>query len=129
MARRVRAAMAYGKVKREDAAKVMGTSPGTLDRIAGQKGTETKRPEWDQLWALADKANLPREWFSADLSRLREIVPAGSPVFPTPSAPNGQALPTEMAQAIEEADQLLGERPAGEPDTKPAPRRRRGGAD
>lgn len=99
-ARRVRAAMAYGKLKRSQAAAIMGTEPGTLDRITGMKGSETRLATWEQLWQLADRVGLPREWFSADLKRLDEIVTEG-PTFRRHLDPATQA---DLDEAVTLAD-------------------------
>lgn len=85
-AARVRAAMAYGSVGRVEAARAMGTTPGTLDRIAGKKGSETKLATWQQLWQLADLVGLEPDFFAADFARLSEIVPAGSPTVVRPTS-------------------------------------------
>lgn len=71
--------MGYGKLKRAEAAAIMAIEPATLDRIMGTKGPETKLATWQQLWRLAEHVGLPPEWFSADLTRLDEIVPPGLP--------------------------------------------------
>lgn len=76
--RRVRAAMAYANVSREQAADVLDVSIATLNRITTTRG-EPRRVDLRDLWRLADACHLPPEWFSADLSRLPEIVPPGMP--------------------------------------------------
>lgn len=73
--------MGYGGIKRVEAAEVMGVKPGQLDRIIGTKGNEAALASWDQLWRLADHVGLRREFFSADLELLAEIVPEDGPRF------------------------------------------------
>jgi hypothetical protein len=82
IARRVRAAMAYGDIGRPAAAAAMHVSTAQLDRFTGKKGKgELRRPELEQLWMLADECGLPRDFFLADLDRLTETVPDGLPRF------------------------------------------------
>lgn len=88
--RRIRAAIAWkGSSKqfgRRGAAEAMNVEPGEVDRMTGTKPGEQKMPTWDQRWALARAVGLPEEWFSADLSRLHEIVPEGMPRFNPPTS-------------------------------------------
>lgn len=109
-ARRIRAAMAYGEVSIAKAAKVMGTSPGDLSRLRGKKGSETKAATVKQLWALANAAKLPPEFFAADFARLGEIARAGEPV---PAKPRS---PAEIA--AEEARHTRGRKPSSPPSAK-----------
>lgn len=74
-ARRIKAALAYGNVSRGDAARVMDVSKAHLDRFTAKEPRYA--PSWDQLWRLADRCGLPPEWFSADLTRIAEIVSEG----------------------------------------------------
>lgn len=98
-ARRVRAAIAFGRLSRPQAAEAMRVSLARLERITGTRGSEASLATWQELWRLADAAGLPPEWFSADLSRLREIVPPGMPTIVTP----GDARPTLDDSAAREA--------------------------
>lgn len=91
--KRIRAAMGYAAMSRADAAKAMNVSPGTLDRFTGKKGKERATPSWEQLWALAEACELSPDWFGADLQRLHEIVPDGTPTLVRPRTPK------EIAQA------------------------------
>lgn len=100
MARRIRAAMAYGDVSRERAAVVMKVSTGDLSRLYGKKGKETKSATVQQLWDLADEAGLPAEFFSADLTRLVDIVAPGEPVRSTPRDPG--EIAAEAARLLED---------------------------
>jgi transcriptional regulator with XRE-family HTH domain len=84
VARRIRAALAYGDIGRVQAAELLGASQSTLARYIS--GRTHYKPDLQLLWGLADACGLPREWFVADLSRLVEIVPAGLPVFSRPRA-------------------------------------------
>lgn len=74
---RLRAAIAYRDLGRADAAARLNVSPATLDRMTGKRGQETKALTWDDLFRVAEVFQLPPEWFSADLSRLAEIVTEG----------------------------------------------------
>lgn len=103
-ARRVRAAMAYGRIGRVEAAEVMETTPATLDRIIGTKGGETKLATWQQLWRLAARVELPPEWFAADLGRLPEIVPPGMPTVVKEPAAAGVVDDTAARAAIAAAN-------------------------
>lgn len=119
--------MAYGNLSRQQAADAIDESPGTLDRICGKKGKETRIASWDQLWALADAARMPREFFSADFERLGEVVPPAAPKFDL-SHEQREAARRRMADRLRALAQQRDARPVAEPDTKPARRRRRGRA-
>lgn len=115
--------MAYGSVTRTDAAAAMNVSASHLDRFTAK--TAGYAPNWEQLWALADLAGLPREWFSADLERLGDIVPEDMPRF--------GATPSERRPGRESFERALQERarpssapPEAAPRTTRAPRRRTG---
>lgn len=95
--------MSYAGMNRTDAAAAMGTTPGTLDRITGRKGGETKLATWQQLWQLAERAGLPTEWFAADFDRMREIVPPGLPVV-TPGSVGAGVDDTAAREAIAAAE-------------------------
>lgn len=54
----IRAARAYAKLNQEELAKALGQSPVTIKRIeAGAKDVSI-----EDLWAIADKCNVPREF-------------------------------------------------------------------
>jgi transcriptional regulator with XRE-family HTH domain len=103
LARRLRAALAYGGLSRAEAAEILSVSLATLDRITGRKGTEFKPASWTQLWAIADEVDLPREWFSADLQRLDEIPLPGMPVFSRPEERADEVRRRNLQQAREQA--------------------------
>lgn len=107
-ARRLAAAIVYGGLSLEQAADIMGASTGTVSRW---KSPESKygAPE-QQLWKLAEAVGLSPDWFYADLDRLSEIVPAGSPRFGERRAtpPGGE----------------LGSRLGVDPPSRPSPRQR-----
>lgn len=98
-AKRIRAAMAYVNLSRAAAATAMHVSPGTLDRYTGKKGQETATPTWDQLWDLAIECDLDPDWFGADLGRLSEIVPAGTPTLARPRTPQEIAKAAALRRA------------------------------
>lgn len=76
--------MSYGDVSRAAAAEAMQVSTGQFDRFIS--ATDKRyTPSWQQLWDLADTANIPRDFFSADLALLHQIVPAGAPRFEAPA--------------------------------------------
>lgn len=126
--RRLRAAMAYGSLPIAAAAFAMDVSESHLSRFTDRKAQPGDyAPTWQQLWAVADACGLPRDWFSADLDRLGDIVPEGMPRF--------GSMPSERQKAREAFQRALGERarpstalPEAAPETKRAPRRRRRGA-
>lgn len=115
-AARLRAAMAYGGLSRDQAADVLNVSKPTLDRMTGRKGAESRQVPWNDLWRIAEAAGLPPEFFSADFDRLDEIVPEGMPVVVRRSR-------TEALQDTEAALRELGrrrrERHEEQPDTAP----------
>lgn len=100
--------MAYAGFKRPELAKKAHVSPATLDRITGkpQRGAE-----WSDLWRIADACGLDREWFSADLSRLHEIVTDG-PTFARRL--DGKVLSPDDVRR--QATHRRGRQPAGEGD-------------
>jgi hypothetical protein len=111
--------MAYGGIKRLQAAELMDTTPGTLDRILGTKGSETKTATWDQLMKLAAAVDLPPEWFSADLNRLPEIVPAGSAIFVRPADGGAPPIPGATGRRLQGGSPTRSDhqRPGSDPDT------------
>jgi predicted transcriptional regulator len=76
--RRAKAALAYAGKTAPEIAPELGMSEPTFGRLLAGMRKETS---WDDLWKIADCCTLPREWFSADIMRLSEIVPAGQPTF------------------------------------------------
>jgi hypothetical protein len=136
-ARRLRAAIAYVGIPRPEAAKALGVSEPTLARMLGRKGSDGIRPAtWSDLWRAADAFGLPRAWFTADISRIHEIVPDELPNFPNDMgdlrvvspAQRNAALARE-AEALRREAQRSSARQQASPRTKRAPRRRRNGAD
>lgn len=113
VARRVRAAMSYGDLSRDAAAAAMHVSPSTLDRIAGKRTSRPRGADWAELWRLADASGLPREWFSADLERLPEIVTDG-PTFTRP-----EPARAEMTRRLQERA-AEGRRSPSPADTEPS---------
>jgi hypothetical protein len=81
-ARRLRAAIAYAGMPQSEAAQVIGKGLSTLARTLDAKGGELRPATWDEVWKIADACGLPRAWFTADLTRLQEIVPDDMPHFP-----------------------------------------------
>lgn len=104
-ARRLRAAIAYAGSSKEfgraGAARAMGVTEGKVDRMIGTKPGNRLLPTWDERWALADAVGLPREWFSADLGRLAEIVPDDAPRFATPVGAGAPSIPGETGRRIQ----------------------------
>jgi hypothetical protein len=96
--RRVRAALAYAGMDGITAMRVLSISRSTLQRLVGRKGSESRRVDWAELWLVADACGLPREWFSADLSRLAEIVPADAPLFRSTAAGASEGPPGELGR-------------------------------
>lgn len=95
VARRVSAARAYARLGRQELADALHISASTLDHIEGKRRS-FRGAEWSELWAIADACGLPREWFSADFSRLAEIVSDG-PTFPARSAAQEHLRNAEQA--------------------------------
>lgn len=85
--------MAYAGMSKKDVESALHTSDSTVGRILDGSRPNTT---WDELWAIADACAIPRDWFSADLTRLSEIVTAGEPRFGTP-----QDLRDQMEQRAE----------------------------
>jgi hypothetical protein len=129
-ARRLRAAIAYAGMSQPDAARVIGKGLSTLARTLDAKGGELRAATWDEVWKIADACGLPRAWFTADLTRLQEIVPDGQPRFANDS---GSFRPSaaQMREAQElrrEAQRSRARQPASR-RTKREPKRRRNEAD
>jgi hypothetical protein len=98
-ARRAKGALAYAGLTHRDVIAATNLSPATVGRILAGTRKETT---WDDLWAIADLCSIPREWFSADLWRLHEIVPPGKPTFG--SQPD---LRAKMGRALAERVELV----------------------
>jgi transcriptional regulator with XRE-family HTH domain len=129
-ARRLRAAIAYLNLSQDQAAEIIGVSKATLARMTKSKGNEFRPATWGQLWKLADVGGLPRAWFTADISRLHEVVPDEMPHFPGDT--RWQAATDERAAALAREEQELrraaqrsSARQQDGRSTKRAPRRRR----
>jgi transcriptional regulator with XRE-family HTH domain len=100
-ARRARAAVAYAGLKANELAAAIHASPATTGRILSGTRKETTH---DELWKIADACTLPREWFSADFSRLSEVVPAGQPTFGEPGD-LAERMEQELAAHVERVRQ------------------------
>lgn len=72
LARRIKAAIAYGRIGRKEAAEIFGVSRTHLDRYTRKRNPYAPPPQ--ALRRLVDRADLPREWWYADLARLAEIT-------------------------------------------------------
>lgn len=107
--------MGYGDIRRPQLAEALNVSASTLDRWT--KGTTGKWRNigWGDLWIVADTCGVPREWFSADIGRLREIVPPDQPRFDV----SQRAAGVEAAQTAREAARLRRERPERAPASQP----------
>jgi hypothetical protein len=102
IARRINAALAYASFAkntrevREGLQETLSVSTRTLDRMLG-KGTngaeQLRHVHWDDLTKIADYCQLPPEFFSADLARLHEIVPAGGTMVVRPTPIEERELP------------------------------------
>lgn len=108
--RRARAALAYSKVRVRQVAADLNVSEMTVHRMLAGSRKETS---WDDLWAIADLCGLPREWFSADLDRLIEIVPEGAPRFAQAEPRGEQMLARLLERQLEEAVEQEGKSSAG----------------
>lgn len=110
------------------AAYAVGVSESHFSRFIDKKaGPDDPALTWEQLWALADACGISRDWFSADLDRLEEIVPEGMPRFgstPTERQKNRAAF----QQALGEKGRPSTELPEAAPETRRTPRRRKGEA-
>jgi transcriptional regulator with XRE-family HTH domain len=100
MARRIRAAMSYGKVNIKRAARAVGVSAGHWPRYTSGKTAYTL--DIRQLRALAAASGIDPNFFTADLSRLHEIVPPGGYVFKPLEAPEPPAPPSALRQLPED---------------------------
>lgn len=108
VARRIRAAMAYGRLSRAEVARIFSVNPTHLDRYTS--GRTDYVPAAELLWELADQCDLPREFFYADLERLAELVPDDAPRW-TPSQ-------RARARAQRAAQRLAGSLPASQPSRR-----------
>lgn len=79
LAARIRAAQGYAGLDRKAMAKVLNTTPATLDRKL-RKRQEVSALTWDDAWAVADATGLPLAFFAADFDRLHELVPDDVPL-------------------------------------------------
>jgi transcriptional regulator with XRE-family HTH domain len=114
--RRARAAVAYADIPMKNVAKALHMSEPTLYRLLNGTRKETTLEE---LWVIADLCTLPNEWFSADFSRLREIVPAGQPTFGPPGD-----LRIRMEQELEGHVERVRQRTGAAAKGKRDPRRK-----
>lgn len=107
--------MAYGNVGRVEMAAELGYSRATLDRMTGGRSGQPRTVDWSDLWRIADYCGVPREWFTAEIDRLWEIVPEGMPVFVNPSRRRAAAEASRLAEAAarrqRDSDRRTGEAP------------------
>lgn len=115
-ARRARAAIAYAGLTHKDVALALHQSVSNVRRILDASREQTT---WDELWQIADLCSLPRDWFSADLARLPEIVPRGQPVFGL-----SDEMRDSMEQELEDQVRRVRERAATVGADKRGPRRK-----
>lgn len=83
----MRAAIAYAGKGQQPAMAALNVSRAGLGRLLHTKGKDRKAITWDDLWKVAAVCGVGHEWFTADFSRLEEIVPPGMPTFTKPSTP------------------------------------------
>jgi hypothetical protein len=91
--------MAYAGVRRAELASRIGYSEATLDRMTGRRAGTPRDVDWRVLWKIADACAIPREWFTADIDRLWEIVPEGMPVFVNRARREAAAEASRLAEA------------------------------
>jgi hypothetical protein len=85
LARRIKGAIGYGRLSRDEAADIFECSPSHADRY--WRPANPYAPTLQQLWKLSDAAGLSRDWWYADLTRLPEIAPTSGPLsLPAPGA-------------------------------------------
>ncbi len=113
MARRIKAALAYGRISRKRAAAILHVSVGHLDHYTARGATH--KPDIQLLQDLAAEADIGPNWFTADLSRLPAIVTEGVPTLATVPRPSESLADVADSEA---------RRPE---DTPPAPARGRPG--
>lgn len=94
---RLRAALEFADRSRAHAALTLNVSPETLYRMLGKKGDEIKAVSWTDIWKIAALCEdaIPVEFFTADLSRLHEIVPPGAREFRRPELAAPPAPPSQ----------------------------------
>jgi transcriptional regulator with XRE-family HTH domain len=94
MARRIRAAMHYGRITIKRAAELTNISPDHFARYTS--GRTRYVLSHRQLRALAAEAGIDPNFFTADLDRLEEIVPPGGTIFKRLEAQAPPAPPAEL---------------------------------
>lgn len=114
---RLRAALKYGEISRETASRLLDTSPAMLSRYYSEKDTRYT-PTVEQLRKVAEAAGLPFEFFTADLSRLAEIVPAGGWMTAPGSDEAGDAAIRRARALAERVARQQPGNPQAEPDTR-----------
>lgn len=100
---RVRAAIAYAGMTREQFAQAIGTSPPTLDRMTSK--TAPRQLSVEDMQRIARAAGVPPHWFTADFSLLDQIA-----AFPPPLNGERQDPPGDLGQSAE-GSPPTGERP------------------
>lgn len=91
--------MAYANIRRAELAAQLDYSEATLDRMTGRRAGSPRDVDWRVLWRIADACGVPREWFTADIDRLWEIVPEGMPMFVNRARREAAAEASRLAEA------------------------------
>lgn len=81
---RVRAAQAYAGLTLEALAAETGIGRDTLQNLRGKRTRTARAASLEETQKIAAACGVPFEWFTADFSRLWEIVPEGLPVLARP---------------------------------------------
>lgn len=109
--------MAYADIKRSELAALLDYSESTIDRMTGRRNTAARETDWRDLWKIADACDVPREWFTADIERLHEIVPEGMPTFVRQSRSDAQErLGRRQRAQAERTRARRDKKPAASPD-------------
>ena len=77
LARRIKAAIAYGRLTRQEVADIFGMSRSEIDRFTAKNNPYAPKDR-DALLGLSRRAGLPDAWWWADLGKLDVIAPAPS---------------------------------------------------
>lgn len=81
---RVRAAQAYAGLTLEELAADTGIGRDTLQNLRGKRTRTARATSLEEAQKIAVACGLPFEFFTADFTRLWEIVPEGMPVLARP---------------------------------------------
>lgn len=118
IARRLRAAMAYRNRTREHIGQLLGIKPRTVSRCMSE--TDPRTLTTAAQWYLSARLRLPREWWTADFSRLAEIAPREQPTVPDDATSSLGAALREAGQDFRRPREDRSQTDASKPTTEEA---------